>query len=143
MSKLEKLITAHPICGTPYDKLEFVRFDSRSVPLYAVTGSDDPPTGAFEALGRAFQRYGGKCFYCPTRFRPQALSNELTKAHRDHVVARCHGGSGHLHNLVIACGKCGRDKADDAIHEFRPKAAKQYLDALNKHLAACLATKEG
>jgi hypothetical protein len=56
MSKIEKLIAAHPLCGAPYDKLEFVRFDSRSVPLYKVRGSDEPPTGAFEALGRAFQR---------------------------------------------------------------------------------------
>jgi 5-methylcytosine-specific restriction endonuclease McrA len=141
MSKLDKLIAAHPLGCSPYDKLQFVNFDTHGIPLYTVAGIESPPTGAFEALGRAFAQYGGKCFYCPTKFKPQPLSNELTRAHRDHVIASSQGGSDLLHNLVIACGKCGRTKSNDPIHDFRPKSAKEYLDALNKHIAACLKPK--
>lgn len=138
MSHLSKLIAAHPLSGSPYDKLEFVDRNHKGVPLYRVSGSNDPPAGAFQALGTAFALYGGKCFYCPTKFKPQPLSNETTRAHRDHVIATSQGGSNLLHNLVIACGKCGRSKANDPIHDFMPRSAKIYLDALNKHIADCL-----
>lgn len=133
MVGLPHKIVAHPIPAVPYDKLEFVRFDGNRVPLYQVKGCSEPPAGALHALGRAFARYGGKCFYCPTRFRPHSLADR--KAHRDHVLATSRGGSDMLHNLVIACEKCGRDKADDLIHEFRPRAARDYLAALEKHIA--------
>ncbi len=127
-------IAAHPLDGAPYDKLEFVRLDQNRAPLYRVKGCDAPASGALDALGRAFARYGGKCFYCPTKFTPQALS--LQGAHRDHVVPKSRGGSGMLHNLVIACSKCDRTKANHPIHDFRPIAAKDYLAALEKHIAA-------
>jgi len=138
MSQLSKFIAAHPLNGRPYDRLEFVRCDGNGAPLYKVMGCNEAPTGAFTALGKAFERFGGKCFYCPTRFRPQPLANDPTKAHRDHVIAVSNGGSQLLHNLVIACGKCGRTKANDAIHDFRPKSAKEYLAALNRHIEECL-----
>ncbi len=138
MSKLDKRIAAHPIGGKPYDKIEFARFDHHGTPLYGVVGLDESPTRASTALGKAFALYGGKCFYCPTKFKPQPLANDPVRAHRDHVVAASQGGSRLLHNLVIACGKCGRAKADDPIHDFRPKSAREYLEALNKHLEACL-----
>ncbi len=138
MLQLAPLVAAHPLKCAPYDKLEFVKFDQNRTPLYRVRNSEYPACGAYEALGRAFASYGGKCFYCPTKFKPQPLSNEATKAHRDHVVPSCQGGSELLHKLVIACGRCGSMKGSDPVHEFRPKSAKEYLDALNKHIAACL-----
>jgi 5-methylcytosine-specific restriction endonuclease McrA len=138
MSRFDKLIAAHPLRGNPYDKLEFVRFDGNGTPLYRVEGVGGAARGAATALGKAFELYGGKCFYCPTKFSPQRLSNDNSTAHRDHVIATSQGGTTLLHNLVIACGRCGRTKADDPVHEFRPKSAKEYLEALNRHIAACL-----
>jgi 5-methylcytosine-specific restriction endonuclease McrA len=101
-----------------------------------VEGADVAPAGALEALSRAFQRYGGKCFYCPTRFEPQPFSP--TTAHRDHVIAASAGGSDLLHNLVIACHRCDTEKGSDTVQDFRPKAAKAYLAALEKHIARCV-----
>jgi len=54
------------------------------------------------------------------------------------VIAASRGGTALLHNLVIACGQCGRLKADEPVHTFRPQSAGEYLEALNRHLAACL-----
>lgn len=138
MSKFEKIVATHPVRGKPYDKLEFVRVNDHGVPLYRVHGLDDDPMSGWNALGRAFELYGGRCFYCATKFKPQPLSNDPVKAHRDHVIATSQGGTDLLHNLVIACGKCGRTKSHDPIHDFRPKSAKEYLAALNTHIAHCL-----
>jgi 5-methylcytosine-specific restriction endonuclease McrA len=140
MSNIDKRIAGHPLLGNPYDKLQPVRLDGNRVPLYVVKGTPDGPAGAFEALGRAFENYGGKCFYCPTKFKPQSLS---TNAHRDHVLAVSNGGSDLLHNLVIACGKCGRTKSNDLIHDFRPKSAKEYLAALERHISECVRAGPG
>ena len=137
---MNKLIAAHPIGGIPYDNIYFVEFNGNHAPLYRVVGIQGAPTGAATALAKAFEHYGGKCFYCPTKFKPQKLSNDPVRAHKDHVIAASQGGSKLLHNLVIACGKCGRTKSSDPIHDFRPKSAKQYLEALNKHLETCLSS---
>jgi len=135
MAKLDR-IAAHPIREVPYDKLVFVKLDRNRVPLYSVTGREEPPSGTLTALGRAFERHGGKCFYCSAKFEPQPFSSRV--AHRDHVLAASKGGSDLLHNLVIACTSCGRAKADDPIHDFRPRAAKDYLAALESHISRCV-----
>jgi 5-methylcytosine-specific restriction endonuclease McrA len=136
MAKLEQLIAAHPIDSNPYDKLEFVELNHDQVALYRVRGCPAPPVRALEALSRAFAAHGGKCFYCATKFKAQKLTQGIV--HRDHVLAKSLGGSDMLHNLVIACSKCDRLKAGDPIHEFRPKSAKDYLAALEKHIAKCV-----
>jgi 5-methylcytosine-specific restriction endonuclease McrA len=136
MARIELHIAEHPLPGLPYNQIEFVGRDQNRVPIYRVNGCAAPAAGARLALSRAFAIHGGKCFYCPTRFRPHLLS-ELD-AHRDHVLPTSKGGSDLLHNLVIACRKCGRDKADDLIHDFKPKAAKAYLEALESHIARCV-----
>lgn len=135
MARIDQ-IAAHPLEGRPYDKLIFVELNHHYVPIYRVVGCDLPAAGAFEALGRAFEKYGGECFYCRIKFKAQPLS--LLEAHRDHVIATSLGGSALLHNLVIACKKCGRDKSNDPVHDFRPKAAKAYLSALERHIADCV-----
>jgi 5-methylcytosine-specific restriction endonuclease McrA len=140
MSKIDGRIAAHPLSGPPYDKIEFVRLNQHRVPLYRVAGCSNVPESAPQALRRAFAKYGGKCFYCPTKFRPHSLAER--EAHRDHVLATSKGGRDLLHNLVIACRKCGRDKADDLIHDFKPKAAKAYLAALQNHIANCVTLAE-
>lgn len=135
MAKLEQLIAAHPIRGLPYDMLEFVCFDRQRVPLYKVKGTDGTATGAPEALRKAFARYGGKCFYCRRRFKPQPLSND---AHRDHVIPKKSGGSNLLHNLVIACAKCDSTKGCKPVHDFSAPSAQKYLSALNLHIRRCI-----
>jgi 5-methylcytosine-specific restriction endonuclease McrA len=140
MAKIDQLLAAHPIRQNPYDKLEFAGRNHHKIPLYRVRGCEKLPAGAPEALARAFAKYGGQCFYCPTKFDPQLFSPG--KAHRDHVLATSLGGSDLLHNLVIACQACGREKANDPIHYFKPKAAKKYLIALDKHIERCIKDAE-
>lgn len=136
MAKIQLHVAAHPLPGLSYNKIEFVDRDHNRMPLYRVNGCLQKPTGARLALSRAFAIHGGSCFYCPTKFQPHPLSE--MEAHRDHVRPISKGGSHLLHNLVIACRKCGRDKANDLIHDFKPKAAKAYLDALESHIARCV-----
>ena len=136
MSKLGKILATHPLAFTPYDKLEFVRLNNRKVPLYIVEGCSEDPCGAFDALGKAFRKYGGPCFYCGKKLKPQGLS--CGGPHRDHVIAQSKDGDDLLHNLVIACGKCGAEKANKPIERFRPHAAGRYLEALNRHISICM-----
>ncbi|MGZ8286959.1 MAG: HNH endonuclease [Allosphingosinicella sp.] len=136
MSKLDARLTSHPLNRKPYNQLRFVSFDHNRVPLYRVAGSSEAACGAKEALGRAFELHGGECFYCHIKFSPQPLS--MDGPHRDHVVAASAGGSNLLHNLVIACHHCGRAKSHDPIHDFRPRAAKAYFEALEAHITNCI-----
>ena len=135
MAKIDP-VALHPLEGPPYDKLHFVRMTATRVPLYWVEGTALAPAGALASLQQAFRKYGGSCFYCGRQFPAQDFSK--AGAHRDHVVARSHGGSDRLHNLVIACSKCGTAKADRAVQDFQPTAAKTYLAALERHLARAL-----
>ena len=134
MAKIDP-IAAPPFPGLPYEKIEFVRLNAKRVPLYRVKGGEEI-AGAFETLGRAFVRYGGECFYCGKKFRPASFSHN--KAHRDHVVADSSGGSPRLHNLVIACVRCGTLKANKPIRQFRPKVADRYLTMLEAHISRAL-----
>jgi 5-methylcytosine-specific restriction endonuclease McrA len=136
VSKLDARLAAHPLNRKPYNQLEFVNLDHNRVPLYRVAGRSEAPCGAKEALGRAFALYGGQCFYCHVKFSPQPLS--VQGPHRDHVVAESAGGSNLLHNFVIACHHCGRAKSHDPIHDFQPRAAKAYFEALTAHIANCI-----
>lgn len=140
MSHLGKFIAAHPLASTPYDKLRYVRLDKRRVPLYTVEGCGERASGAFDALGRAFAKYGGQCFYCSKK-----LDGKLSSGgpHRDHVIARRKERNDLVHNLVIACGKCGAEKGDKPIERFRRDAAGKYLEALNRHLSICLRREFG
>jgi 5-methylcytosine-specific restriction endonuclease McrA len=133
-------ITRHPIAGLPYEKVAFVRMTPRRDPLYRVEGHDASPTDPFDALGTAFAIYGGCCFYCGKKFKPQPLSGG--KAHRDHVVPDSKGGSDRLHNLLIACHRCGTSKASKEIHRFNRRAADKYLAAIERHIARCLGAAE-
>jgi 5-methylcytosine-specific restriction endonuclease McrA len=132
----KEVVAAHPLAGLPYDKLKYVHLDQNRVPIYAVEGCDDAPAGAYTALGRAFKKHGGLCFYCSKSFKPQPLRKN--GPHRDHVIAKCHRGPDLLHNLVIACARCGRDKGCSDIIEFRHESGAKYLRALAAHLDQCL-----
>jgi 5-methylcytosine-specific restriction endonuclease McrA len=133
-------IALHPLQGVPYDRLEFARMLPDRTPLYRVIGSDKEPSGAFKALGCAFERYGGTCFYCDKKFPPQPLAEG--RAHRDHVVPASASGSDRLHNLVIACSGCGAKKANKPLHRFRPRASDAYLQALEGHIARALGSRK-
>ncbi len=49
---------------------------------------------------------GGRCFYC---LSPILATNDTTL---DHIVPKCHGGSDHRGNLVVACYSCNQQFAD-------------------------------
>jgi 5-methylcytosine-specific restriction endonuclease McrA len=132
-------IAKHPLDGLPYDRLEFVKMGPDRTPYYRVVGSNRDPSGALKALGHAFEKYGGACFYCRKKFPPQRLSEK--RAHRDHVIPESIGGSNRLHNLVIACAGCGTAKANKPLRQFRPKLADSYLEALERHIARALGSR--
>jgi 5-methylcytosine-specific restriction endonuclease McrA len=140
MTKTNRLL-AHPLSGVPYEKLVFAGFDHNRVALYNVEGTDEPATKPYEALKRAFQHWGGKCFYCHTKFAAQAFTDKTVG--RDHVRPKSKDGPDLLYNLVIACRTCDRVKANDAIHDFRPKAAQAYLAALENHIAGLIEESGG
>jgi 5-methylcytosine-specific restriction endonuclease McrA len=81
------------------------------------------------------RKYGGSCFQCGKRMKPQDLSQECT---RDHVRAKSDGGRDYLHNLVLACGRCNKSKDKRDLVTYRPKKGREYLKALDEHLVRCL-----
>jgi 5-methylcytosine-specific restriction endonuclease McrA len=54
---------------------------------------------------------GRRCVYCATPL-------ELESATLDHVMPRAHGGPHVAGNVVVACGRCNRLKADMLPAEF-------------------------
>lgn len=135
MSSLDRIIAAHPLLRyKPYNAIKFVRVDGNGTPLYTV-GKDKTERGAAAAMRSAVVQFGANCFYCGDYMEPQTMSYECT---RDHLRPKRDGGQGYLHNLVFACGKCNRDKADDDLVSFSPKVGNEYLKALDEHIVRCL-----
>ena len=135
MSSLERIVAAHPLGNRkPYNAIKFARVDGRGTPLYTV-GKGTQAYGALEALRTAFEWLGGHCFHCGTWMEAQPLSQNCT---RDHLRLRVQGGSSYLHNLVLACGTCNREKGGADLISFRPEAGSEYLAALEEHLVRCI-----
>lgn len=134
MTKLEKLVAAHPIRKPPYNAIKLARIDGNGTPLYTVA-KEPAEVGAAAALKLAFEKFGGHCFHCKTWMKPQRLSQDCT---RDHLKPRADGGLNQLHNLVIACGRCNRGKGRSDIISFDAATGRTYLDALEEHLARCM-----
>jgi 5-methylcytosine-specific restriction endonuclease McrA len=135
MAKLEAIVAAHPINKKPYHCIRFVKLSAHGKPLYTVTG-DVRALGALKALKVAFELHGGHCFHCGRWLEPQKLSQSAT---RDHVHPKAEGGHDYLHNLVITCGNCNRSKAATNIVDFQVERGKDYLQALDAHIARCIA----
>lgn len=57
---------------------------------------------------------GGSCAGCGEHFRPQNLEV-------DHIVAQAQGGTDHLDNLQLLCGRCNRVKGDRGMDYLRTK----------------------
>ena len=66
---------------------------------------DAPPTVA-EVAG-IWQYFGSRCAYCE-----EALNREDQSGAPDHLVPRASGGSHHVANLVLACGRCNERRRD-------------------------------
>lgn len=132
MSKLERIVAAHPLNELPYCKIKFSHFDGRRKPIYCV---GDQSAGAKVALARAFEKFGGSCFLCGKKFKPTKLSQDIT---RDHIRPQSKGGSDYLHNLVIACGPCNKNKKDKELPRYRVDRTEKYLKALDAHIVKCL-----
>ena len=132
MSKLERIVAAHPLPEIPYCKITFSHFDGQQKPIYSVDGIKAGPK---VVLAKAFEKYGGTCFHCGKKFKPAKLSQSIT---RDHIRPRSKGGTDFLHNLVIACGTCNRNKRDKELVRCRADVAEKYLKALDTHIIKCL-----
>lgn len=134
MPSLPALLAAHPLSKKPYNAIKFARFDGQGTALYRV-GKDKKELGAAAALKVAFEKWGGHCFHCKAWMPPQPLSQQCT---RDHLRPRKDGGGDFLHNLVFACGRCNRAKGGADLISFRSDAGKEYMAALERHLARCI-----
>jgi 5-methylcytosine-specific restriction endonuclease McrA len=126
------IVAHHPVCETPYNKLIYVGANAHGTPLYQVMGTSRTPCSAPVALRAAFVRYGGQCYYCKQRLKPQARPSPVSL---DHVVAKAVGGTNLLHNFVIACKDCNKEKGLQPMGEFKPEAGIAYLAALERHIA--------
>ena len=136
MSRLPALVTAHPMTKTPYNALRFTRIDGNGRPLYRVA-KHPQELGAAAALKRAFETLGGHCFHCGKWMPAQPMSSECT---RDHMRPRCDGGGDYLHNLVLACRRCNREKGGEALPSFSVERGTAWLNALDAHLVRCIAS---
>jgi 5-methylcytosine-specific restriction endonuclease McrA len=132
MSKLEKIVAAHPLPDLPYSKIKFSHFDGQRKPIYVV---GDTKAGAKTALAKAFELFGGNCFHCGKKHKPSKLSQAVN---RDHIRPTSKGGTDFLHNLVISCGPCNTNKKDKELSRCRKDATERYLKALDAHLINCL-----
>lgn len=134
MTKLEKLLARHPIQRKPYNSIKLSSINARGTLLYRVARFPKE-VGALEALRLAFQEFGAHCFHCRKWLKPQPLSQQCN---RDHLFPKHAGGGNELHNLVIACGPCNRDKGGKDIIAFRTECGAEYLRAMEQHLVRCL-----
>ena|GEM_PF-2112532 len=134
MSELTKILAGHPIVELPYTMIHYSHQDGQNKPIYVVAGSAEK-AGAKLTLARAFKTYGGKCFHCGKKFKPEGFSQKIT---RDHIRPKSKGGGDYLHNLVIACGPCNKSKADKELPRCRVDATEKYLKALDAHLVKCI-----
>jgi hypothetical protein len=134
MSSLGKILAAHPLDEEPYNLITFTRVNGTGTPLYRV-GADARELGAVEALRSAIKQFGGRCFRCGKKMKPQPMSQDVT---RDHVRPKSDGGQDYLHNLVFACGRCNRSKGNVDLISFRPTRGLHYMRALDGHLVRCL-----
>jgi hypothetical protein len=129
---LHEIVAHHPIGETPYNKLIYVGANCHGTPLFQVMGTSRTPCSAPTALRAAFIRYGGHCYYCGTRLKPQARPSPMSI---DHVIPKALGGTNLLHNFVIACKPCNKSKGSQAILEYKLEAGNAYLTALERHIA--------
>jgi hypothetical protein len=129
---LQVLVAHHPLRETPYNKLLYVGANAHGTPLYQVLGMNRSACSAPTALRSAFTRFGGECYYCGTVLKPQAKPSPVSL---DHVVAKAGGGTNLLHNFVIACKQCNREKASQPIQSFNAAKARDFMTALERHIA--------
>ena len=124
----------HCIDSLPYRSIVFIRFDGQGTPLYRVAGCNDSEMGSKKALERAFEIYGGCCFYCGS------LLSEMTV---DHVEPSATGGTDTLQNLAVACQSCNADKGSKAIELFHPSAGRAWLERVLRQVEERLRRASG
>ena len=122
--------TVHCLDETPYRMVVYVRPNGH-VPLYQVAGSSAAAMGADKALREAHRIHGGTCFYCRAELRAEQVTI-------DHAEPKKRGGGNDIQNLLIACGRCNRDKADSPIELFSAEAGREWLGAVLRDVQARL-----
>lgn len=132
-SQTDWMGSAHWHEAMPYRALVPIKLHGQNGPmLFQVAGSAQSACGADKALREAMKIHGGNCFYCKTKIGPDVSLPEWTL---DHVEASALGGGNDLGNLVVACKPCNAKKGHQPIDSFNPKAARQWLEALQKQVS--------
>lgn len=107
-------------CPLTVIDLELVRFDTQLMQNPEISGTEyqQGTLAGFEAREYLLEKFDRKCVYCDAENVPLNI---------DHVVARSHGGSDRITNLVLACIPCNQEKGSRDVREFCPARAAKIL----------------
>lgn len=103
--------------------LVFKELNQHKVPLYLIAGVESPAMKAEKALRKAYEKHGGKCFYCSQGI----AEGQMTI---DHAEPQAIGGTDNIQNLIVSCQPCNRSKNNRAIELFKPDKGRDWLLAL-------------
>lgn len=67
---------------------------------------------------RLFNAQHGRCAYCGQPMRLDVVATHPSRATKDHVIPRAHGGPSVAWNYVAACRACNQEKADLPVDVF-------------------------
>jgi hypothetical protein len=103
-----------------------------------------PKTQLQKSRQAAFNRQGGRCYYCPAEMwladketfaSKHTLSMEDATGFRctaEHLKAKSEGGTDGQQNVVAACDVC--NKLRHHVHQARsPKRHKAFVDRTSRH----------
>ncbi|HZY99168.1 MAG TPA: RNA-guided endonuclease IscB [Candidatus Baltobacteraceae bacterium] len=95
---------------------ELVRFDLQQMENPTISGVEyqHGTLCGYELREYLLEKFDRTCVYCDAHGVPLQI---------DHVVPKARGGSNRVSNLVIACGTCNQDKADQVIDAFLSRDA--------------------
>ena len=115
--------------------VETVKFDLQQLQNPEIEGVEYQrgTLHGFEVWEYLLEKGRHQCAYCDAKHLP------LTK---DHVLARIHGGSNRISNLVLACLPCNQRKGSLPVAEFLkadPNRLKRILAALKRPLQSAAA----
>ena len=94
--------------------VETVRFDMQAMQSPGISGVEyqQGSLQGYEVREFLLERFDRQCAYCDKKNIPLQV---------EHVVAKAHGGSNRISNLVLACESCNRKKGIKSLGDFLAK----------------------
>lgn len=109
---------------------ERVKFDMQKMQNASISGIEYQQGTLYdkEVMEYLLEKYKHKCVYCNV--------TDVT-FEKEHVLAKCNGGTNRISNLVLSCIPCNRKKGSQYIETFlfnKPELLKQIKSNLKKPL---------